>query len=89
MNAVCRIAEDDWNALRASLFTPDHCENAGVLFCGVSTDRSQATLLVREFFPVPADQYRIRRRDQPVTGATCACSTSCRRFFPLSHPQAW
>src|SRR5258708_34669529 len=56
-NLSITITATDWEALRLSLFTADGYENAGVLLCGrVETD-STRRLLVREFVPVPLQEY--------------------------------
>jgi len=64
MEHSIRISEADWNRVRASLFTADGSENAGVLFCGAATLSSQRILVVRQFVPVPREQYVIHEAYQ-------------------------
>ncbi len=60
MDYSIRISEKDWGKVRASLFTPDGNENAGVLLCGIAATSSERILLVRKFIPVPLEEYIAR-----------------------------
>ncbi len=51
------LIDADWEAVRHALLTPDGCENAGVLFCGISQTRDERRLLVRQFISVPREHY--------------------------------
>src|SRR6267154_633550 len=60
-NVLIVVSTKDWEAARASLFTDDGCENAGVFLCGISRDSSETRLLVRRFLPVSTEHYNQRQ----------------------------
>jgi molybdopterin/thiamine biosynthesis adenylyltransferase len=55
------ITQSDWNTARASLFTEDGNENAGVFLCGVAATGAGDRLLAREFVSVPFHRYTERK----------------------------
>jgi molybdopterin-synthase adenylyltransferase len=56
-HSTISITNQDWELVKAFLFTPDGNENAGVLLCGSSETQSGHRLLVRKFVSVPSELY--------------------------------
>jgi len=54
------ITSKDWEHLRSVLLTPDECENAAVLLCGMADTADESRLLVRKIIEVPPDLYTDR-----------------------------
>ncbi len=54
------ISADDFDNLRASLFTKDGMENAVFGLCGFARDNQHMRILVRKLIPVPDQSYAIR-----------------------------
>ncbi len=63
MNYSLTIRKEDYQSLRAAVFSMEATEGAAYLLCGESKTDDELRLLVRSVIPVSPEHYLARRRD--------------------------
>jgi molybdopterin/thiamine biosynthesis adenylyltransferase len=58
MTSVLQAPDALWQAIRDDLLSTPHVERAAVGFAGIFRDRSSGRLLLRDWTPVPPDEYQ-------------------------------